>query len=98
MPGDSRLVAAVRQLTAHAAGYAQLPNASRDDFAGHVERQANAAITASGVQDALIEFAFSGDESAVEVVISCEAATSPGAEWRSDGGRHICNIRQPLTA
>lgn len=109
MPGDSRLVGAIRQLAAHAAGYAQLSTDASEDLALQVERATEAAIAATQVQDAPIEFRFSGDDTAVKVLISCEAAESAdppdpisnngvSVDWTADGSRHTCHIRQRIPA
>ena len=107
MPGDSRLVGAIRQLTAHAAGYAQLPPHAGQKFAEYVERATEVAISASKVQSALIQYRFTADPEEIIVVFACDvaataprpASTSNGAvtvDWTSDGSRHVCRIRQRL--
>jgi hypothetical protein len=105
MPSDARLIGAIRQLTAHAAGYAQLEKNAREDLAGHVEQAATTAIQSAPSTANVIEFRFSRDEAAVTVVITADAA--PGAppprsssadevsiDWKANGSRHICRIRQ----
>jgi hypothetical protein len=106
MPGDSRLVSAIRQLTAHAAGYARLAPEAGDAFAAHVERATEQAITASKAQTALIEYRFTADADAIVVVFSCDVgptshppSSSAGAvsvEWATEGMRHVCRIRREL--
>jgi hypothetical protein len=107
MPGDSRLVGAIRQLTAHAAGYAQLATDAGEAFADHVQDATEAAIAASNVQGALIRYRFTADPEAIVVVFSCEvpsSASRPGSaarngvtiDWTSEGSRYVCRIRQPL--
>ncbi len=109
MPGDVRLVSAVRQLAAQAAGYAQLSTTASEGLATEVERAATAAIAATKVRDAEIEVRFSGDENAVNVHISCDcraSAPTPHAvsnngmsvDWTSEGSRQTCRIRQRLSA
>jgi hypothetical protein len=110
IPGDSRLLGAVRLLTTQAAGYAQLSPEAGRDLADEVERAADAAMTATQAQDAPIEFQFAGDAKAVTVRISCDAARStappPSApsdagisvEWTTSGERRVCHIRQPIPA
>jgi hypothetical protein len=104
MPGDRRLVGAVRQLAAHAAGYAQLTAEAGAALAGHVERAAEAAVEASRTKPGPIELRFSGDDTAINVHIVCEAAHAPKAppssrgegvsvEWTMNGSRHVCHIR-----
>jgi hypothetical protein len=108
MPGDARLVAAVRQLAAQAAGYAQLTADAAEGLAGHVERATQAAIATNGVPTT-IHLRFSGDARAIDVVISGEAAAAAPLprsssigdvliEWSSEGARRTCRIRQPLPA
>ena len=95
---------AVRQLAAQAAGYAQLPAEASAALAGHVERAAEAAVEASGTKQAPIELRFTGDGTAVNVHIACEAAQAPApppathdngvtVDWTSHGSRHLCHIR-----
>jgi hypothetical protein len=109
MPGDERLVGAVRQLAAHAAGYARLSTGASQGLATEVERAATTAIAATDAQDAEIEVRFSGDETALKVQISCEATTSAptphstsqngmSVDWTSAGSRHTCHIRQRIPA
>src|SRR5688572_605467 len=101
MPGDERLVGAIRQLAAHAAGYAQLSSGASQGLATEVERAASAAIASTDTQGAAIEVRFSGDETALKVQISCAATASAPAphstsnngmsvDWTSDGSRHTC--------
>ena len=108
IPGDSRLLGAIRQLTSHAAGYAQLTPQAGERLAGHVERATEAVIAASNLQSALIEFRFSGDGDALLVVFSSDVApathfgsVSTGdvtVDWTTEGSRHVCRIRQRLSA
>jgi hypothetical protein len=107
IPGDSRLVGAIRQLAAHAAGYAQLTSDDSERLAGHVERATESAIAATTVQSALIEYRFTADADALLVVFACDVSPSalpPSSttngrvtvEWVAEGTRHVCQIRQPL--
>lgn len=109
MPGDSRLVGAVRLLAAHAATYAQLSPDAREGLASAVERETEAAIASTRTQNAPIEFRFSGDEETVTIEIACEAAPSAqpprsssgsgvSVAWKADGSRHTCHIRQRTAA
>jgi hypothetical protein len=104
MPGDPRLLGAVRQLAAHAAGYAQLTAEAGAALAGHVERAAEAAVEASRTRHGPIELRFSGDDRAVNVHIACEAAHASKAppssrgegvsvDWTTNGSHHLCHIR-----
>ena len=74
MPGDARLVDAVRQLAAQTAGYAQLPAEERHGWTSNVVHATEAAIESTSGQAAPIEFCFSGTATVVTVVISCEAS------------------------
>src|SRR5688572_8604323 len=96
LPVDSRLVGAIRQLAAHAAGYAQLAADAREALARHVERATKTAIASARTPAGLIGFEFSGDEGAVSIVITCDAAagTPPprsssgegvSVDWKADG-------------
>lgn len=107
MPGDARLVGAIRQLTAHAAGYAQLTPAAGEQLATQVERATEACITASNPSPSLMEYRFTADAASLTVVFTCDAALGtprPAAtgdgitvEWGTEGTRHVCRIRQVLT-
>jgi hypothetical protein len=109
MPGDSRLLGAIRQLTSHAAGYAQLTEHAGEQLAAHVEHATQAVIAASTVPSALIEYRFSGDADALLVVFRCDVAPEPKhlapvpngdvtVDWSVEGSRHVCRIRQRLSA
>ena len=107
MPGDARLVGAIRDLVAHAAGYVQLGADATAGLTGQVERAAADAV-ALVVRDAPIELQFTGEADALRVVITCAAsAAAPPAsrvngsitvDWRTEGPRHVCHIRQQLPA
>jgi hypothetical protein len=108
MPGDSRLVGAVRDLTSHAAGYAKLAADSSRSLADQVATAAETAIAATHAHDAPIEFRFDANEEAIHVTIICEANSSalpPGSapaggltvDWSRDGSRQTCHIRQRLS-
>lgn len=103
MPGDPRLIGAIRQLTAHAAGYAHLSAEDGAAFAGHVEEAAETAVAISRGQHAPIELRFSGDEGVVNVHIACDApaaskapsssrAQAVSVDWSTNGSRHVCHI------
>jgi hypothetical protein len=105
MPGDVRLVGAVRQLTAHAAGYAQLSPEAGAALTDHVERAAEAAVEACLTRHAPIELRFSAEDGVINVHIACDAAqtSSPPrstrekgvtVDWSKNGSRHLCHIQQ----
>ena len=88
MPGDERLVGAIRQLTAHAAGYARLNAAQGEELASEVERATTDAISAAAAPAALIELHFSGSTEAIVVTV----------HWTTQGSRQTRHIRQRLSA
>jgi hypothetical protein len=108
MPGDARLLGAIRLLAAQAATYAQVPAGAGDGFAGQVEQAVQDAIGSGGSRVVPIQLGFSGDDGAVTVTISYEApSAAPAAsrstdglsvEWSANGSRHTCHIRQRLSA
>jgi hypothetical protein len=88
MPGDTRLVAAVRDLTAHAATYANCAADVSQRFAQQVAEATESAIGATGIQDAPIEFQFHGDARVVRVTIT----------WSQNGSRASRQVEQTLPA
>lgn len=109
VPGEARLVEVVRQLTAHAAGYAQLPDDTTQRLATTVAEAATKAAGFTRTPGAPVLIRFTGTGQRLEVVISCEGArtltptpaTSPGeptVAWQHDGVRHTCHVTQPLPA
>lgn len=84
MPGDKRLVGAVRQLTAHAASYAQLPAAAAESMTEDVVTATETAIASIASADGPIELRFAADADGVCVTIS-------------EGSRQICRIRQHVS-
>jgi hypothetical protein len=107
IPGDSRLVSAIRQLTAHAAEYAQLPTEAGVQLAQHVEHATQAAISAAR-QNGPIEYRFSATPEALVVVFWCDGAVpvppppslstdQVSVDWTLEGSRRVCRIRQSLT-
>lgn len=86
MPGDSRLVGAVRDLTAHAASYAKLATDASRSFANEVAAAAQSAIDSTGIQDAPLEFHFDGTADAIRVTLS----------WSRNGSRETREIRHRL--
>lgn len=103
MPGDTRLVGAVRDLAVHAAKYAQLPEAAGSALAEHVAQAAATSIEATDVQDAPVEVRFTGDVHRLEVLIASdivsqrpvpESGAAPGVtiDWSRVGIRQVCLI------
>jgi len=104
IPGDARLLGAIRQLAAHAGEYAGLSPEARGDLAGHVERAAEAAVAASGTTREAVDVAFVGHSAGLDVIITCVAApaaptpasttgTPLSVDWTRDSTRHTCRIR-----
>ncbi len=109
MPGDARLVEAVRLLAVQAAGYVNLSPRAGAGLAGLVQRATESAIAASGNHGAPIELHFSGDPQTVNVRVTCHTGLStfePGSQsidglsinWTTDGSRRTCHIRQRVPA
>jgi hypothetical protein len=88
MPGDSRLVPAVRDLTAHAATYANMAADVSQRFAQKVAEATESAIDDTRMHDAPIEFRFDGDKRAVRVTIT----------WSQNGSRASREVEQSLPA
>jgi hypothetical protein len=88
VPGDNRLVGAVRDLSVHAATYAQLSGEVTQSFAGRVVDAMQTAIDATRIQDAPIEFRFDRTASALRVTLS----------WSRNGSRETREVLQNLTA
>jgi hypothetical protein len=70
MPGDARLVGAVRDLTTHAAGYAQLPAESAQALVAQVASATEAAIAATDSSAVPIDLRFTADAARITVTIS----------------------------
>jgi hypothetical protein len=109
MPGDARLVGAIRLLAVQAATYAQLPDAKGSALASQAERAAETAIAASRSPNGPIDFRFSGDEKTVTIAVSFDAVPSAqlprsasadgvSVDWSAEGSRQTCHIRQPMPA
>ncbi|MGE0043563.1 MAG: hypothetical protein AB7H88_07690 [Vicinamibacterales bacterium] len=109
MPGDPRLVATARDLASHAAGYARLGEREAATLADAVGGAATAAIEATRVKDAPIEFRFAREADTLAVTIACEVAagapvpvssssTGLAVRWAQDGNRQTCHIRQDVPA
>ena len=88
LPGDHRLVGAVRDLTAHAATYPMLPGAVTLSFPNTVAHVLLSAIDTTGVHDAPIEFRFNGTADALLVTLS----------WSRNGSRETREVRQHLSS
>lgn len=84
MPGDVRLLEAIRLLAIQAAGYARLTSDAAAALAADAEREAQAAMTATSNGHAPVVFLFSGDDHEVSIRISREG--------------HTRKVRQPVSA
>lgn len=106
IPCDARLAETLRDLTMHAARYAELTGATATTVAEQVQAAAASTIgTAGGVQHAL-ELHITRHADVLECRISCDmqgqaalpASTSPcpglTIEWRSEGPQRSCVIVQ----
>jgi hypothetical protein len=109
IPGDPRFVGVIRALAAQAASYANLSAEAGEGLAGEVERATESAMASSASDTAPIDVAFSGDESALTVVIGCDGGTGTrqpdssstagrSVRWQADGSRLTCLIRQATDA
>ncbi len=109
MPGDARLVGAVRDLTAQAASYARLSSEIGQLLAQHVVDATQTVIEGTHSNDAPVEFRFDRNGAAIRITISSEAApdaarpssTSSGGlsiRWSREGSRQICEIQQHLSS
>lgn len=88
LPGDNRLVGAVRDLTAHAATYARLSNDVCQSFANRVASEMQSAIDTTGIQDAPFEFRFDRSGDTLLVTLS----------WSRNGSPVTREVRQQLTS
>lgn len=69
LPGDAQLLDAIRDLTAHAAGYAQLEAAAASAFVARVVDAARDAFGARAVEDP-VAFAFDAGGGTLRVTIT----------------------------
>jgi hypothetical protein len=88
MPGDSRLVGVIRDLTAQAGSYAQLAGEVSGAFAQQVADATLSAIAGTGVQDAPIEFRFFRSTDILRVTIT----------WRTNGTEQRREVEQKTSA
>lgn len=88
MPGDSRLVGAIRDLTTLAGTYAKLPSHEAGAFVERVAAATASAIAETGVQDAPVEFRFFRSAHVLRVTIS----------WRTNGAEQRREVEQKTSA
>lgn len=109
LPGDTRLVGAVRDLAAHAAKYAMLAEPAAAALADRVAKAAETVIATTGGQDAPVEVRFTGGGSRLQVEVTREAPASgavpesssePGLTitWTRSGSRQTCLIAHRLAS
>ena len=107
MPGDRRLLLAVRDLAAYAANYALLGQPAASNLADEVAASV-AAIASTHRVDAPLALAFRRHATGFDVTIRCEAGDSlntppaPTAQglsvsWAHEGSEHVCRISQRVT-
>jgi hypothetical protein len=84
MPGDVRLLEAIRLLALQVAGYAKLTADATAALAADAERETQAAMTSATHGYSPIEVRFSGDESGVSIRIT--------------GAGHTRHVRHPVSA
>jgi hypothetical protein len=70
MPGDKRMIGALRDLCAYAATYANVEASRGQAFAEEVVDTAQNIAAATGASDAPLEFRFEADAAAIRVTIS----------------------------
>ena len=88
MPGDSRLVTVVRDLTAYVANYANLDGDAGQSFAQEVVDAMRTAISATGVQNAPIELKFNREPHLLRVTIS----------WPTNGSTESRDVTHALAS
>jgi hypothetical protein len=110
LPGDRRLVGAIRDLTVHAAKYAQLPDEAAAGLTEQVVSAATAVIEATERQGLPIECRFVCDEGRLEVRLVSEAPVRDVGElqtnapagltvdWSREGARQTCVVAQRIPA
>jgi hypothetical protein len=103
IPGDERLVGAVRELTMHAAKYAQLSDRDTRTLVDDVMSAAAASASAAGGADNAVEFKFLRTADRLDVAIEWEGRApaaphvprttgSTSTQWTHDGRRQRCLI------
>lgn len=106
IPCDARLTETVRDLTLHAAHYADLPGTAASTLAEQVQAVAASTIGAAGGSQQALELQIARDGDMLEIRISCQmqrqvvlpahTSLSPDLtiEWSSDGPYRSCVISQ----
>jgi hypothetical protein len=103
MPGDQRLVETVRDLTAHAAKYAQLSDRDSRTLVADVQAALIASASAAGGADGVIEIRFERTADRLEVVLEWEgrppsaidappSSDTTDVHWSHDGRRQRCLV------
>jgi hypothetical protein len=103
IPGDERLVGAVRDLTMHAAKYAQLSDDDVRTLVDDVLSAAAVSAPAAGSVNGMVVFRFDRTADRLDVTIEWEGRTptpplgsrssgSTSIQWTHDGRRQRCLI------
>lgn len=71
MPGDERLVGAIRELATHAGVYAKLPSEEAGAFVERVASAAESLIADLSARDVPLEFRFFRSPDLLRVTITC---------------------------
>ena len=88
MPGDARLVPAIRDLTTQAGTYANLPADQTTSLAERVVDATASLISATGAADAPIEFNFFRSRDTLRVTLT----------WRENGSEQRREVEQKTSA
>lgn len=101
MPGDERLTAAVRELTIHAAKYAQLSDSDAQVLVTDVLAAATAAVSAEGANGAVV-LRFERTPERFDVAIewdgrppsapSASSASATTVHWSHEGRHQRCLV------
>ncbi len=103
IPGDERLVGAVRDVTMHAAKYAQLSHRDIRTLVDDVLAATAVSASAAGGANGMVEFRFERTADRLDVAIEWEgrapstprgsrASGSTSTHWTHDGRRQRCLI------
>jgi hypothetical protein len=103
MPGDPRLVDAVRDLAAHAAAYMKLASPAAEGLAAHVAAATRAAVEATPAGPVDVRFTRHAGTFTVSIGLDTaqKAAWPPSAgglivETSREDGRETCRISQAV--
>jgi hypothetical protein len=106
MPGDERLIPAVRDLAAHACAYAGLAEAASASLTSQVTATTSAAMAAARGRNGDVQFRFTRENDTLTVAVGLDSPgqaswppTVEGAEGLTvrterEGGRETCLVIQ----